>query len=156
MYLCVDVFQRPPGIYNIDTFAFHPETLSYSRHVSSARVSVPADHHQRSSANSPPRALRESLPQRKPLHGGFRVRINYVCVDHCGTQISVTQHFLGQPNVFGLAVELGGKGMPEHMGMDIFDDPRFFGTSFDHSAECSIVDSLPLESREQHVTHPQR
>ena len=87
-------------------------------------------------------------PQRKRSHRLLRVRINYVCVNHCGTQISVTQHFLSQANVFGLAVELGGKGMSEHVRMDIFRNLSFFGTSFDHSSECSIVDSLPLESRE--------
>ena len=57
-------------------------------------------------------------PQRELSHRLLRIRINYVCVYHRGTQISVTEHLLSKANIFGLAVELGGKGVSQHIVND--------------------------------------
>jgi hypothetical protein len=84
----------------------------------------------------------------KALERRGQILIDNVGVDHRRGEITMAQGFLHQANILGLPVEFRRKHVPQHMGMDILDEPGFATPALHHGPEGTGVDRRPLQGGE--------
>src|SRR5262249_40380092 len=97
----------------------------------------------------PTRRMRGS-PEVQAFQGRFQVVIDNMSVDHGRTQVRMPQGLLDKADIFRLAIEFRGKGMPLHVrGTTLGPSARFLPPPLHHGPQGRTIDRRALARRKE-------